>query len=282
MTDSYTKGKELAEGHHLPMALVFTGSDWSENCKELLKEELKGDLPKEIVFVHVDFPELNVQSQEILKQNHALKDQYNIHAFPTVVLVGTDQNEITRLGYPLSGVSNFTHHLKNLGRRYILLKNRFEKAQKQRSSGELNVCFQEAKELGAYALSEEILNFGTQENLSPELALEKYTILIGAGKRDEAKGLRNRLLKEGKEEVLSRVALLDFQEEGSVEPLEAFLEKFSKKQTEHFWRMHLVISEFLLEKDQKEEALEHAQVSYRYAPSEDKAQIQKLISKMLR
>ncbi|MGE0832660.1 MAG: hypothetical protein AB7N99_08430 [Simkaniaceae bacterium] len=281
MTDNYVKGKDIAEAHALPMALIFTGSDWSENCKGLLKEIFAAELPKEWVFVHIDFPELNVQPQEILEQNHTLKDRYNIHAFPTVVLVGTDRNEITRLGYPLPGISSFAHHLQNLGHRYLLLKKRFEKAKKDRSAGELNLCFQEARALGSEVLAKEILRVGTEEVQVPELVLEKYTALVGAGKMEEALALRQVLLEEGKEETLERMALLDFQEKESIEPLEAFLEKYSKGQGEHFWRMHLVISEFLLKQDQRDEALEHAQISYRYAPPENKEDISILISKML-
>jgi len=281
MTNSYQKGRGIAEGHNQFMALVFTGSDWSENSGALLSEMAKVELPREIVFVHVDFPELNIQSQEILEQNHALKDRYNIHSFPTVVLIGTDENEITRLGYPITRAPNFIHHLKKLGTRYSILKRRYREACKDRLSEELTLCFQVAKELGASHLAKEILDFAMQESLSPELMLEKYSALKGAGKMDEAHSLREMLLKEGKEEIFSRMALFDFQEQESLEPLETFLEQYSKKQGDHFWRIHLVISEYLLKEGQKEEALEHAQVSYRYASPENRENISILISKML-
>lgn len=281
MTDNYIKGREIAEGYNLPIALIFTGSDWSKESQELLLELEKSEHLKEMVLVQIDFPELNVQPQEILEQNHSLRTYYNIHSFPTVVLVSPEQTEITRVGYPLQGESNFILHIKNLSLRYQLLKKRFEKARKDRDSGELSICFQEARDLGCNALSKEIIDFGTDVVFAPKLALEKYTALVGAGKKEEAKLLRTKLIKEGEQETLSRIALLDFQQEESVEPIEAFLEKYSQKQADHFWRMHLVISEFLYEQDQKEEALEHAQVSYRYAPPEDKENISAIISKML-
>ncbi|NGX50812.1 MAG: Disulfide bond reductase DsbH [Chlamydiae bacterium] len=281
MTESIIRGREIAEGHNLPMALLFTGSDWSEESRALLEELTRADLPKEILFVHLDFPELNVQSQEILEENHALRERYQVHSFPTIILVESDEKEITRLGYPIPGVSNFLGHLRRLNRRHHLLQKRYEKARRARASGELSLCFEEANALGATTFAKEILACAVKGALSPNLAVEHYISLMKAGKSEEAKALRIELIKGGRDEILSRIALLDFQEEATLTPLTAFLARYSKKEAEQFWEIHLVISEFLLDRDEREEALKRAQLSYRHAPPEERGNISLLISKML-
>ena len=280
MTEDFVKGKEISEGYNLPMALIFTGSDWSQPSKKILEGLGKAQC-KEIVFVHVDFPELNVQSQAIIQQNHALKKEYCVHGFPTVVLLGSDSKEITRLEYPMLDAVDFIGCLTSIERRYVLLKQRFKKAQHVLSASELLSCFHEARDLGALYLTQEIMDFGALYQLSPELLLEKYMTLLGTGKTEEAEALRRVLIEEENQETQSRLALLDFQEHESIKPLEAFLETYGQDQGERFWKIHLVMSEFFLGNNQKAEALEHAQVSYRNAPQEDKAYISRLIAKML-
>ncbi|QVL58160.1 MAG: hypothetical protein KFB93_03520 [Simkaniaceae bacterium] len=276
VTEDFFKGKDLSEGHHLPMALVFTGSDWSESSKELIAEVFEENLSSEIVLVKVDFPELNTQSKEILSQNHELKEKFHVETFPMVILLDEEQNEITRLGYPIQGVSDFGHYLKEMGRRYFLLQKRFEEAKRKKNKGELKVCFIEAKEMGATTLSEAILNFGFKD--SPELMLEKYITIMGT---EEGKELRKTLMAMENKEIQTRLALLEFQESESSEPLEHYIAKFGEASGDHCWKIHMVLSEYLMEQEKKEEALEHAQVSYRHAPPEERETISGLISKML-
>ena len=276
VTNDYSKGKDLAEGHSLPLALVFTGSDWSEPSKALMETLTNESLVSELVIVQIDFPELNRQEKEILSQNHALKEKYHINHFPTVVLIDREENEMTRLGFPIQNVSDYAEHLKQIGRRYFLLQKRFEKAKQEKAKGELKVCYQEAKELGAEFLAKMILEEGYQE--IPELMLEKYLTLQNS---PEGETLKNKLKQIKNDEIQTRLTLLEFQEKENPELLEDYIATFSEKTGDHCWKMHMVLSEYLQDHDQKEEALEHAQVSYRYAPTEEKETIREIISKML-
>ncbi|MCB1110429.1 MAG: hypothetical protein KDK64_05565 [Chlamydiia bacterium] len=272
VTKDYSKGKDLAEGHRLPMALLFTGSDWSEPSKALM-DEMSQNLPSELVCVQVDFPELNTQSEAILTQNHALKEKYHIKHFPTVVLLNSREEEIARMGYPIGGVEDFGEYLRQVGRRYYILEKRFEEARKKKAVGELKVCYFEAQDMGAETLAQAILQEGG--DVVPELMLEKYIAVRGT---EEEAVLREKLEALASRDIASRLALLDFQEKKSLAPLERFIEQFGEKSADHCWKMHLVLSEFL---EEKEKALEHAQVSHRYAPVGEKSNIEKLISKML-
>ena len=272
VTKDYSKGRDLAQGHAYPLALVFTGSDWSEHSKILI-EEMFEKLPSELIFVQVDFPEINMQSEAILTQNRVLKEKYGVEDFPTIVLLNSKEEEISRMGYPIKGVGDFGRHLKEAGRRYYLLEKRFEEARQSKKVGELKYCYEEARSMGAKSLARTILNEGG--DAVPELMLEKYIALRGT---KEGNALRSALNAIESREVASRLALLDFQEKNSVKPLEQFIDEFGEKSADHCWKMHLVISEFL---EDKEEALEHAQISHRFAPGEEKSNIAKIISRML-
>lgn len=272
VTKDYSKGRDIAQGYDLPLALVFTGSDWSEHSKTLI-EELFEKLPSELIFVQVDFPEINTQSEAILIQNRVLKEKYGVENFPTIVLLNSKEEEISRMGYPIKGVGDFGKHLKEVGRRYYLLEKKFEEAKQSKKVGELKYCYEEARSMGAKSLARTILNMGG--DVVPELMLEKYITLRGT---EEGNALRAALNAIESKEIASRLALLDFQEKNSVKPLEQFIDEFGEKSADHCWKMHLVISEFI---EDKEEALEHAQVSHRFAPGEEKSNIAKVISRLL-
>ena len=276
ITKDYSKGKDLSEGHNLPMALIFTGSDWSESSQALITEVLKENISSEMVIVQVDFPELNTQNKAILSQNHNLKEKFQVEYFPMVVLLDKNENEITRLGYPIHGTQDFGHYLKEVGRRYFLLQKRFEEAKQKKNKGELKICYDEAREMGASGLAATIMEFGYQD--SPELMLEKYITLIGM---DEGKQLRKTLQTVRNKEIQRRLALLDFQESNAPDALENYLAEFGEMSGDHCWKIHMVLSEYLMEQNQSEEALEHAQVSYRHAPPEEREAISGIISKML-
>lgn len=242
LTKDYQKGKEVAEGHALPMALIFTGSDWSEASEALIEELMHAQPPKELVCIQVDFPELNFQEVSQLKENHLLREKYSVEQFPLVVVTEPGGEEITRMGYPIEGVENFFHHLESVSRRCQLLKIRFQKEQQDRNRGELKLCFEEARTLGFKTLQKEILYLGGEE--IPELMLEKY---LATG--DEA--LRKKLSIVATQDIKTRLALIDFQREHSAEPLENYIEIFGDKASDHCWKIHLVLSEFLHEEERK-------------------------------
>ena len=281
ITDSFSKGKKIAENHGLILVLFFTGSDWSKSSKAFLEEIQKQNSLKDFIFVHIDFPELNIQSKEVIEENYVLKNRYIVHSFPTVVVLDSNQNEITRFGYPIPNNLSLISHLKKICFQHQILKNKFENACKNGEISLLPKYFEEARNLGLNRLAKTILDIGTSELLSTELCLEKYALLMCAREFSEAKCVRKVLLKSGDERALSRLALIDFQQEKSIKPVKTFLKNCQKKHGEYFWQMHLFVSEFLLDENKKEEALLHARVSYKYAPDKDKQKISQFISKML-
>ncbi|MCB1085157.1 MAG: hypothetical protein KDK60_03550 [Chlamydiia bacterium] len=186
ITEDFEKGEELAKGHGLPMVLFFTGSESSEALMEEVRESA---LFHHFVCVQIDFPELNVQDVERLSQNKKIWETYEVPYLPFVVLLDEEGYEISRMGYPIEGVSDFAQYVFNRERDHLLLKKRFEEAQ---SSEELFVCFEEAKNMGATHLAQTILE--TKADQSPELLLEKLLLTKESPVGERLRGFISNLL----------------------------------------------------------------------------------------
>lgn len=97
----------------------FTGSDWCPWCIKFKKEVL--DAPefqkyaaKNVVLVEVDFPNKKVQSDDLKKANTALKKQYEITGFPTLVVLNKDGKKIgEQVGYSKGGPKAFIAKLED-------------------------------------------------------------------------------------------------------------------------------------------------------------------------
>jgi protein disulfide-isomerase len=96
----------------------FTGSDWCPWCIKFDKEVL--DTPefqeyaaKNVVLVKLDFPHKLVQGDDLKKANAALKTQYDVHGFPTLLVLDKDGKEIGRqVGYSKGGPQAFITKLE--------------------------------------------------------------------------------------------------------------------------------------------------------------------------
>jgi protein disulfide-isomerase len=96
----------------------FTGSDWCPWCIKFKKEVLDAkefqDYAKQnVVEVEVDYPRKTTQSADLKKANEALKDQYKIEGFPTLVVLDQNGKEIGRqVGYAEGGPKAFIAQLE--------------------------------------------------------------------------------------------------------------------------------------------------------------------------
>jgi protein disulfide-isomerase len=98
----------------------FTGSDWCGWCIKLDKEvfgtkQFAEYAAKNLVLVKLDFPRKVQQSDTLKKANAALKDQFNIEGFPTLIVVNGDGKELWRqVGYMEGGPKAWTEKLAAL------------------------------------------------------------------------------------------------------------------------------------------------------------------------
>jgi thioredoxin-related protein len=89
---SFTEAADQAARENKLLLLDFTGSDWCGWCQKLDAEtfsrpEFSDYADKNLVLVRVDFPMHKSQPDELKEANRALKEQYSVRGFPTVVVV---------------------------------------------------------------------------------------------------------------------------------------------------------------------------------------------------
>lgn len=101
---SYDVAEPIAAAANRPMLLMFTGSDWCTWCTKLKKDvfetpEFKSWAADNVVLVEVDFPRARKLPMDQRAKNEELKNKYDINAYPTVVLLDENGNEVGRLNY---------------------------------------------------------------------------------------------------------------------------------------------------------------------------------------
>lgn len=80
-----------------PILIVFTGSDWCNNCRFFEKTVLNDSafvqfVEEEVQFIIADFPQNNKQTKEIIFRNDSLAARYNQDGlFPKIVLLKDSQ-----------------------------------------------------------------------------------------------------------------------------------------------------------------------------------------------
>jgi thioredoxin-related protein len=115
------KVKAKAEGKNL--LVDFTGSSWCPPCKQLNKGVFASPefaaFSQNVILVSLDYPPAkkrrpeNIQADPKLAALMALKQEYGVAGFPTVILLSPDHREIARIvGYGGEGPDDY---LKRLG-----------------------------------------------------------------------------------------------------------------------------------------------------------------------
>jgi protein disulfide-isomerase len=112
------KAEAQAKSQNKIVLMDFTGSDWCPWCIKFDQEvlntpEFQDYAAKNVVLVQLDYPNKLVQSDDLKKANAALKTQYKIDGFPTLVVLNKDGKEIGRqVGYSVGGPKVFIAKLE--------------------------------------------------------------------------------------------------------------------------------------------------------------------------
>ena len=101
------------------LLVSFTGSDWCGWCMRLKSEvfdqqAFKKAAPKRYVLVDLDFPKKTPLPEKLKTQNNKLAREYNIHGYPTVLMLDAEGKVIARTGYRAGGAEGYTKHLADL------------------------------------------------------------------------------------------------------------------------------------------------------------------------
>jgi protein disulfide-isomerase len=112
------KAQAQAKAENKIVLMDFTGSDWCGWCIKFRKEvldtaEFQAYAAKNVVLVELDYPHKKVQSDDLKKANAALKSQYKINGYPTLVVLDKEGKEIGRQeGYSEGGPAAFIAKLE--------------------------------------------------------------------------------------------------------------------------------------------------------------------------
>ena len=116
-TDDFEAAKKQAAAENKLLLVDFSGSDWCGWCKKLdeevfAKPEFLEGAKKDFVLVMVDSPsDKKLLSEKAAEQNPKLVEKYEVHGFPTVLIMDADGVVLDKTGYRRGGPEEY---LKNL------------------------------------------------------------------------------------------------------------------------------------------------------------------------
>ena len=119
-TDDFEAAKKQAAAEGKDLLVDFSGSDWCGWCKKLEKEvfskpEFVQAASDDFVLVLIDSPrDKSILSETAKANNPKLVKQYDIHAFPSVLLMNAKGEVYARTGYQPGGVDPYLKNLANL------------------------------------------------------------------------------------------------------------------------------------------------------------------------
>ena len=299
MTDyeaAIARGKKEAK----PIFLYFSGSDWCSWCYKLDDEILKSPdfinlVGDKFIFVKIDFPIYTALDAKLIKQNEELKEKYNIHGFPTIILLDDDLNQISHLNYREGGGKAYADYLLKILKEHEDFQKGV-KSIKTQSSASLQKLYEKATSLGMDDEAQTVLKEGITREDTLFFLKENYRILLADGQINatEAKKVRADLLAkdpENKKHIHYDVAILDFEAlsknlprtkiaDDVLKPLQDYVAKFGEKDAKNRWKMEMTISQVYRSKKQFDKALTYAKASREHAPSYLKLDIAKLINEI--
>lgn len=131
----------------------FSGSDWCCWCQYLEKEvfsdasyDFTGSLKDDYLFVFIDSPRnKDVLSERAKTENPKLMKKYDIHGFPTALILDGEGKTIEKTGYRRGGAKAYASYLK-LFRKYGKNYKELQKKVEQKYFGEMEKKFNAALE----------------------------------------------------------------------------------------------------------------------------------------
>lgn len=114
-SEDYTQARQIAAQSGKPVLLLFTGSNWCPACMKLEREVLKNPefarlVKDRFVFVKLDFLD-NSPEGMARSLNRPLIDQFNITAFPTIVVVNANGQRLFNVPYRAGGAQMYAQDL---------------------------------------------------------------------------------------------------------------------------------------------------------------------------
>lgn len=287
--DDYEQAINESKSTSKPIFLLFTGTGWCAYCDKLEEEVLttsdfsrsSGD---KFIFVKVNYPAPDNLSPKLAAQHKQLQDKYDIRGFPSVILIDSQQKQIGTTGYRSGGAQAYSQHLQKIVQDYNNYKGNMQNVEKQPQSGAtLKQLFDKSKELHLDNDTNLIVRLGLQSDEKTFFMMERYRFFAQEGMIHEAEAqtLRRRLIESDLDNAnhthyqLAVIEFETFSEEMdkedysadiAVAPLVDYVQKFGMQDPENLWKIHMIISQVYLDRNNLAKALKHAQESLKASP----------------
>jgi len=292
--EDFEKACEIAQAYQKPLVLLFLGSDpccTSREfvCNVLENKEFIRNCCQDFLFVRVNFPELQHPSSHLWEENHKLKKKFQVASLPTMILLDSQGEEVTKFAYfPCSG-KDYARHLRYLFREYKKLLRYIESSHfSTATSHELKSLYFRSRDLRCTLLMQKILQEGAMRKEDLFFLVELYSNLSNSGKKEseDAKKIRNTIQKKDpfdSQGALLRLALLDFQEEVSkeegdpkvaIQPVINYLDSPFSERNKEVWRIYRMTAEYLFNHDLAESSLQILNRGKKYFPGESLVEVE--------
>ena len=274
----------LSQEENSPRIITFIESPncpWSE---KLLKEVLEDSVFLETIQGKIIMEAIQIFEGASLGDPEPMwVERYQVHEFPTVILVDEMGEEIFRSGFlPLTGKA-YADYLVRQAEQYRSFQRKWESAKGKDLSGkQLEELYKEAREYGFKKYRDEIFLFGKKALKSTFFLLEEYESCLASHKRKDPMvlELKKKLISmdpKNEQGTWLRIAMVDFQQNVKrmkkneepkevVEPLIEYIDKFGEKDTENAWRLDMMVSQFLFSQNKLSAAIKYAKKSLQAAP----------------
>lgn len=293
---NYEEAVNQSKEKSKPMILFFTGSDWCTWCNKLEEEALNtpdfaDQANDKYIFVKLDYPMQKKLSTALIEQNKQLQEKFDIRSFPTVILLDANQQQIGITGYRPGGGKPYADHLNKMMHDYSAYKSKVKTiAQGKLSSSALKHLYKKAQEYNLRDDQIAVINEGIKSDRADYFMIEQYRLLAGEGKIQgkEAVSLREQLQKfDPNNEHLthyqlaciefnafaSRMEKENYSPDITVAPLIKYIADFGSNDSEHLWRIQMIISQVYSNHNQHDKALKYAESAFQLAPESTKQEI---------
>ncbi len=274
------------------LVVAFLGDGWCPWA-----EKLKGDVLNSPHFLNrlkgIAHCAAVTLDEEDSEHNKQMRSIFHIEQSPTLVLFDYSQEEIARLGFlPLSAqdyAAQVIELVENFEEVVAFLKN----PKVLNSEEQMAQLYINAKKLSSRSYRDQILQIGLKKEKGSFFILEKYAALLEKSKfKSEAvQKMRKELIDKDPDNKMGtqlKMAILEFQRLGfdvkgkesickAVSPLVNYVQKFGKDDPDNLWKVEMMIAQFFFAKNQREQALAHAQASLQATPEKMKSEVKDIV-----
>lgn len=285
--EDYKVALETANKCNKDIVLAFVGNDWCPWSQKLQAEVFSQqsfiEKMDDFVLIRIDLSQYQDQSERTL-----LKEKFEVEEIPSILIVNSkEEKEMARIGYiPLPAVE-FANLITEISSKH----QEISKAEFNDLEGpKLQEFYFSTLKFGFNEFRYAILTAGLQKDKTPFFLLEKYKLLVEAGKinKKETLDVRKELVKrdpKNEHGVHRTLAVVDFHYRSSkyrlrkkpeevVKPLIEYINQFGQNDSEHLWKIQMMIAQFYFSRDRLQSAIKYAQASYKVAPEQAKEEIQ--------